>query len=52
MLFNRVENFHNKITFYSSYKKFWIVENYFRIIEKRKTINTRKLEKGLKDFHL
>ena len=32
MLFKHVENFHNESTFYSSYKKLWIVKNSFPII--------------------
>ena len=42
MLSKRVENFHNKSTFYSSYKIFWVVENTFPIIEKLNINNTRK----------
>ena len=47
MLFKDVENVHKKSTFYSSYKKFWVKENYFQIIEKLDIIMTRK---GLKVF--
>ena len=42
MLFKDVENVHKKSTFYSSYKKFWVKENYFPIIEKLDIIMTRK----------
>ena len=42
MLFKDVENVHEKSTFYSSYKKFWVKENYFPIIEKLDIIMTRK----------
>ena len=37
MLFKYVENFHNKSLFYSSYKKLWVVENSFPVIEKSVT---------------
>ena len=47
MLFKHVEHFHNKSTFYSSYKKLWAVENSFPLIEKLNIINTRT---GLKKF--
>ena len=47
MLFQHIENFHNKRTFYSIYKKFWIVKNSFPIIEKLNIINTKK---ELKEF--
>ena len=36
------ENFQNKNEFYSSYKKFWVVGNYFPIIGKLNVINTVK----------
>ena len=42
MLFKHVENVHNKSTFYSRYKKSWVVENYFPIIEKINNMSTRK----------
>ena len=32
MIFKHDDSFHNKSTFYSSYKKFWVVENSFPII--------------------
>ena len=47
MLSKRVENFHNKSTFYSSYKKFCVVGNSILIIEKLDIINTRKRAKKL-----
>ena len=42
MLFKQVENVHKKSTIDSSYKKFWVLENSFPIIEKLGVINTRK----------
>ena len=47
ILFKHVENFHNKSTFYSSYKKFCVVENSLPIIEKLDIINTRKRAKKI-----
>ena len=47
ILFKHVENLHNKTTFYSSYKKFWVAENYFPITEKLNIINTRKRTKRI-----
>ena len=41
MIFKHVANFHNKSTFYLSYKKFWALENFFPIIEKLKVFNTK-----------
>ena len=43
ILFKYVENFHKKNTFYSSYKKFWFVENSFPSIKKLKIFDTRKV---------
>ena len=34
--FKHVYNFHNKSTFFSSYKRYWVVENYFPITENLK----------------
>ena len=45
MLCKHIENFDDKNTFYSSYKKFWVVQNSFPIIEKLNTINTRNRAK-------
>ena len=47
MRFKHVENFHNKTTFCSSHKKFWVVENSFPIIEKLNITNTRKRAKKI-----
>ena len=51
ILFKHVENFHNKSTLYSSYKRFWAVENSFLIIEKLNIINTRKRAKTLVTYN-
>ena len=45
MLCKHIENSDDKNTFYSSYKKFWVVQNSFPIIEKLNTINTRNRAK-------
>ena len=50
MIFKHVDNFHNKSTFYSSYKKFWVVENSSSIIEKLNIINTRKRAKKISTY--
>ena len=42
MLFKHNKDFNNKSRFYSSYKKFWVVDNSFPIIEKLNIISTRK----------
>ena len=50
ILFKHVENFHNKSTFYSSRKKFCVVENPFPIIEKLNLTNTRKRAKNVSTY--
>jgi len=42
--------FHNKGTYYSSFKKFWVVENSYPIIEKLNVINTRRKAKGISTY--
>ena len=46
MLFKYVENFHDKITSYSSYKKFWDMKNSFPIIEKISLTLEKMLKKS------
>ena len=41
-IFKPLKNFHNKNTLYSSYKKVWVVDSFFPIIEKIIILNTRK----------
>ena len=50
MIFAHVENFHNKSKFYSNYKKFWVVQNSFPIIDKLKRVNARKNAKSIATF--
>ena len=50
MIFKNVENFHSKTKFYSSFKKFWVVENSYPIIEKLNVINTRKKAKSISTY--
>ena len=50
MLFKHVEYFHKKIIFFSSYKKFLVVENSFPIIEKLDIIKTRKKVKHISTY--
>ena len=50
MIFKHVENFHNKSLYYTDFKKFWVVENSFPILEKLNVINTRKRAKSISTF--
>ena len=50
MLFSHVQSFHKRSHFYSSFKKFWVVQNSFPIIDKLNTINTRKKAQTISTF--
>ena len=50
MIFNFVESFHNKSFFYSGYKKFWVVQNYFPIATKLNKINVKEKAKSISTF--
>ena len=50
MVFAHIESFHNKSLFYSNYKKFWVVQNSFPIIEKLDKINAKKNAKNISTF--
>ena len=50
MIFAHVESFHTKSKFYSNFKKFWVVQNSFPIIEKLKRINLKKNAKSIATF--
>ena len=51
MTFNAVENFQNKIFFYSVYKKFLVAQNYFPISSKLNKINVQKKVKPISTFN-
>ena len=50
LIFDQIQNFHEKSTFYSNYKKFWVVENSFPIIQKLNKINEKKNAKCISAF--
>ena len=50
LIFEQVKNFHDKSTFYSNYKKFWVVNNSFPVIEKLTKINEKKNAKSISTF--
>jgi len=50
MLYNHVENFHRKSYFYSSYRKFWVVQNSFPVIQQMDRINARGNAKRISTF--
>ena len=50
MIFAHIESFHNKSLFYSNYKKFWVVQNSFPIINKLDKINSKRNAKNISTF--
>ena len=42
MIFNTVQSLHNKRLFYSSCKKFWVVQNSFPVLSKLNKITVKK----------
>ena len=50
MIFAHVESFHKKSHFYSSFKKFWVVQNSFPVLKKLDQINMKKNAKSLYTF--
>ena len=50
MFFAHIESFNKKSRFYSNFKKFWVVENSFPVLEKIDKINRKKNAKSLYTF--
>ena len=50
LIIQQVKNFHAKSTFYSRYKKFWVLENSFPVIEKLNTVNKKRNAKCISTF--
>ena len=50
MVFNIVESFRNKRSFYSGCKKFWVVQNSFSIVTKLNKNNVKKTAKSISFF--
>ena len=50
LIFNQVQNFHNKSRFYKNYNRFWVINNSKPLINKLTTINTKKKAKEISTF--
>ena len=50
LIFNQMQNFHDKSKFYSNYKKFWVIENSFPIVEKLNKVNLKGNAKCISTF--
>lgn len=49
-IFNQVQNFHEKSTFYANYNRFWVIENSAPVIDKLSKINDRKKAKDISTY--
>jgi len=50
LILQQIHNFHHKSTFYSQYKKYWVVQNSTQIISDLDRINRRKKAKSIACF--
>ena len=50
LIFNQIQNFHDKSKFYKNYNRFWVINNSKPLIEKLEVINTRKKAKDISTF--
>ena len=50
LIFNQIQNFHDKSKFYKNYNRFWVINNSRPLIEKLDIINTRKKAKANSTF--
>ena len=50
LIFNQIENFHDKSKFYKNVNRFWVINNSRPLIEKLEIINTRKKAKEISTF--
>ena len=49
-IFNQVQSFHEKSTFYSNYNRFWVIENSFPIIDKLSKLNNDKKAREISTY--
>ena len=50
LIFNQIQNFHQKSKFYKNYNRFWVINNSKPLIDKLNVINTRKKAKEISTF--
>ena len=50
LIFNQIQNFHNKSKFYKNYNRFWVINNSKPLIDKLNNINTKKKAKEISTF--
>lgn len=49
-IFNQIQNYHDKCTFYKNYNKFWVLKNSFPLIQKIDEINNKKQAREISTF--
>lgn len=49
-IFNQIQSYHNKCIFYKNYKKFWVLQNSFPLLQKLDEINQKKKAKEISTF--
>ena len=50
LIFNQIQNFHDKSKFYKNYNRFWVINNSKPLIDKLNVINTKKKAKEISTF--
>lgn len=50
LIFQQIQNFHDKSKFYKNYNRFWVINNSKPLLEKLDVINTRKKAKDISTF--
>ena len=49
-IFNQIRSYHDKCTFYKNYKKFWVLQNSFPLLQQLDEINHRRKAKEISTF--
>ena len=49
-IFNQIQNYHAKCTFYKNYNKFWVLQNSFPLIKKIDELNRNKKAREISTF--
>jgi len=49
-IFNQIQTFHHKCTFYKNYNKFWVIQNSFPVLNKIHEINAKKKAREISAF--
>ena len=50
LIYNQIQNFHEKSKFYRNYNRFWVINNSKPLIDKLTVINTKKKAKQISTF--